>query len=135
MLRPSYTTGVVRRLAPHNQPLATSSGLPTSGIILTLCLAALVRLALAPLTHGHDFVVWNDASRMLVRKVNPYTHRRAMPNAYSCLPVFLYMLLPLQWLALHMAIPFTLLGKLPSYERCAGRRRGGRAVGRHPAVG
>ena len=58
-------------------------------------------------------MVWDDASRMLVRGVNPYANWRDMPNAYPYLPVFLYMLLPLQGLALHTALPFTLLGKLP----------------------
>lgn len=73
----------------------------------------MVRLALLPLTHGHDFDVWDAATRLILRGVNPYTHWRSMPNAYPYLPVFLYILLPLQWLTLHTGLPFTVLGKLP----------------------
>lgn len=90
-----------------------AAGLPARGIILVFVGAAALRLAIMPLTYGHDFVVWNDATQLLLRGLNPYTHWRAMPNAYPYLPVFLYMLLPLQWLALHAHLSFIVLGKLP----------------------
>lgn len=93
--------------------LAPSIGLPLTGIRLALLLGACVRLALIPVTHGHDFTVWDAATRLILRGVNPYTHWQAMPNAYPYLPVFLYMLLPLQWLSLHTGLSFTILGKLP----------------------
>src|SRR5579883_201541 len=75
--------------------------MPTFGVVLLFAGAVALRLALMPLTYGHDFVVWNDATKLLLRGVNPYAHWRAMPNAYPYLPVYLYILLPLQWLALH----------------------------------
>src|SRR5437763_7538572 len=96
-----------------HRPRALSLIFPVSGMALALVLGAIVRLALLPVTYGHDFVVWDDATRLLLRGLNPYTHWRALPNAYPYLPVFLYLLLPLQWLALHTAISFTILGKLP----------------------
>jgi hypothetical protein len=36
-----------------------------------------------PLTYGHDFMVWDNATHLLLRGLNPYPHWRAMPNAYS----------------------------------------------------
>ncbi len=83
------------------------------GLARVLVLAAIVRLALIPITYGHDFVVWDVAARLTLNGVNPYTHWREMPNAYPYLPAFLYTLLPLRWLSLHAGIPFTILGKLP----------------------
>jgi hypothetical protein len=56
---------------------------PVWGITLALVLGALVRLALMPLTYGHDFMVWDNATHLLLRGLNPYPHWRAMPNAYS----------------------------------------------------
>ncbi len=88
-------------------------GVRASGLAVTLALAALLRLAIIPITYGHDFAVWDAASRLLLRGINPYTHWHEMPNAYPYLPVYLYILLPFQWLALHTGIPFTILGKLP----------------------
>ena len=108
-----YPAAVLRRPRQVTHPQAFSIIVPVWGITLALVLGVLVRLALMPLTYGHDFVVWDDATRLLLRGLNPYTHWRAMPNAYPYLPVFLYLLLPLQWLALHTVVPFTILGKLP----------------------
>lgn len=84
-----------------------------SGLVATLAFAALLRLAVIPLTYGHDFAVWDAASRLLLRGINPYTHWRAMPNAYPYLPVYLYILLPFRWVALHSGLSFIILGKLP----------------------
>jgi hypothetical protein len=56
---------------------------PVWGITLALVLGALVRLALMPLTYGHDFMVWDNATHLLLRRLNPYPRWRAMPNAYS----------------------------------------------------
>src|SRR5919202_2154169 len=108
-----YRASVLRRPRQVAHPQAFSMIVPLWGITLALVFGTLVRLALLPLTYGHDFVVWDDATRLLLHGLNPYTHWRAMPNAYPYLPVFLYLLLPLQWLALHTVVPFTILGKLP----------------------
>src|ERR687887_2243838 len=102
-----YPAPVLRRPRRGTHPQAFSISVPVWGITLALVLGAAVRLALMPLTYGHDFVVWDDATRLLLHGLNPYTHWRAMPNAYPYLPVFLYLLLPLQWLALHTVVPFT----------------------------
>lgn len=87
--------------------------LPVPGIALALILAALVRCVLLPIAYGHDFVVWDQATRYLVHGINPYTRWRHMANPYAYPPVFLYLDLPMQWLALHTGVSFVILGKLP----------------------
>jgi hypothetical protein len=73
-----------------------------------------VRAILVPLTHGPDFVVWDLASRATLDGINVYAHHPAYSGGpYTYLPLFLYLELPMQWLAIHTGAPFTILGKLP----------------------
>jgi uncharacterized membrane protein len=58
--------------------------------------------------------VWDLASQYTLRGVNVYTHHPPYPGGpYAYFPLFLYVELPLQWLAQHTPISFTILGKLP----------------------
>lgn len=91
----------------------STHALRAPGIAWALTLGAAVRLLIIPLSHGWDFEVWDEATRLLVHGVNPYSFWRDLLLPYPYLPVFLYILLPLRWLALHTPIPFTVLGKLP----------------------
>jgi len=79
-----------------------------------LAIGLLARAILLPITHGQDFTVWDLASRATLRGVNIYAHHPAYTGGpFAYFPLFLYMELPMQWLALHTGIPFTVLGKLP----------------------
>jgi uncharacterized membrane protein len=79
-----------------------------------LAVGLVVRAILVPITHGPDFTVWDLASRATLNGVNVYAHHPAYTGGpYSYLPLFLYIELPMQWLALHTGVPFTILGKLP----------------------
>jgi Gpi18-like mannosyltransferase len=58
--------------------------------------------------------VWDLASQYTLRGVNVYAHHPPYPGGpYAYFPLFLYVELPLQWLAQHTPISFTILGKLP----------------------
>lgn len=92
------------------RPVATWG--PAVGGVLLVALA--VRLVLAPRTHGQDFVVWNLASRALLRGINIYAHHPAYPGGpYAYFPLFAWIETPFQWLAQHSAMSFLVLGKLP----------------------
>ncbi|MDQ6846302.1 MAG: glycosyltransferase 87 family protein [Candidatus Dormibacteraeota bacterium] len=72
------------------------------------------RAVLVPITHGSDFTVWDLASRATLDGVNVYAHHPAYSGGpYPYFPLFLYVELPMQWLALHTGVSFTILGKLP----------------------
>ncbi len=82
------------------------------GVVLVVGLV--VRAVLIPITHGPDFTVWDLASRATLNGVNVYAHHPAYSGGpYTYFPLFLYVELPMQWLALHTGVPFTILGKLP----------------------
>jgi hypothetical protein len=91
------------------------------GVVDTLPLTALVfiaggiaRAVLVPITHGQDFVVWDLASQATLNGSNVYAHHPAYSGGpYSYFPLFLYVELPMQWLALHTGVSFTIMGKLP----------------------
>ena len=73
-----------------------------------------LRAMLLPITHGQDFVVWDLASRGTLAGVNVFAHHPHYPGGpYTYVPLFLYVELPVQWLALHAGWSFTVLGKLP----------------------
>lgn len=73
-----------------------------------------VRAALIPLWHGQDFTVWRLASTATLRGVNVYAHHPHYPGGpYAYFPLFLYLELPLRWLAQLTPAPFVVLGKLP----------------------
>ncbi|MCA1598814.1 MAG: glycosyltransferase 87 family protein [Chloroflexi bacterium] len=85
---------------------------PYTALVLILGLA--LRAVLVPLTHGPDFVVWDLASRYTLAGVNIYRDHPPYPGGpYTYFPLFLYLELPFQWLALHGGAPFVVLGKLP----------------------
>jgi len=85
---------------------------PYTTLVLVLGLA--LRAVLVPLTHGSDFVVWDLASRYTLAGVNIYRDHPPYPGGpYAYFPLFLYLELPFQWLALHGGAPFAVLGKLP----------------------
>jgi uncharacterized membrane protein len=83
-------------------------------LVGVLALGMVVRTILVPITYGPDFTVWNLASRATIGGVNVYAHHPAYTGGpYTYLPLFLYVELPFQWLAMHTGVPFTILGKLP----------------------
>ncbi|HSP65988.1 MAG TPA: glycosyltransferase 87 family protein [Candidatus Deferrimicrobium sp.] len=84
---------------------------PVGGVLV---IGLAVRAVLVPITHGADFTVWDLASRATLDGVNVYAHHPAYSGGpYSYFPLFLYIELPMQWLALHTGMTFTVLGKLP----------------------
>ena len=84
---------------------------PLAGV---LAVGVVVRAVLIPITHGPDFTVWDLASRATLSGVNVYAHHPAYTGGpYSYFPLFLYIELPMQWLAIHTGLSFTILGKLP----------------------
>lgn len=85
-----------------------------SGVGYVLALGTLIRLALIPLTHGQDFVVWDKASRAVLNGVNFYAHHPHYPGGpFAYFPLWAYVEAPFQWLAQESGAPFQILGKLP----------------------
>jgi hypothetical protein len=83
-------------------------------LAVVLAAGVVVRAVLIPITHGPDFTVWDLASRATLSGINVYAHHPAYTGGpYSYFPLFLYMELPMQWLAIHTGLSFTVLGKLP----------------------
>src|SRR6476660_3885936 len=85
-------------------------------LTITVFLASvIVRFLLLPITYGPDFLVWDLASRATLSGINIYAHHPAgYPGGpFTYPPLFLYVELPFQWLAIHTGLPFTVLGKLP----------------------
>ena len=83
-------------------------------VAAVLMVGLLARAVLVPITHGADFTVWDLASRATLSGVNVYAHHPAYTGGpYSYFPLFLYIEVPMQWLALHTGVSFTILGKLP----------------------
>jgi uncharacterized membrane protein len=87
------------------------SAAPLAAVLL---IGLVARAILVPITHGPDFVVWDLASRATLDGINVYAHHPAYSGGpYTYLPLFLYLELPMQWLAIHTGVPFTIMGKLP----------------------
>jgi hypothetical protein len=83
-------------------------------LVLLLAAGIAVRIALVPITRGQDFDVWDLASTATLHGSDIYTHHPAYPGGpYAYFPLFLYLELPLQFLAAHTGISFTVLGKVP----------------------
>jgi uncharacterized membrane protein len=81
---------------------------------LVFIVGGIARAVLVPITHGQDFVVWDLASHATLDGSNVYAHHPAYPGGpYSYFPLFLYLEIPMQWMALHTGVSFTILGKLP----------------------
>jgi hypothetical protein len=84
------------------------------GLIAVFAVGLIARAVLIPLGHGQDFVVWDKAATASLHGVNVYVHHPDYPaGPYAYFPVFLYLEMPMQWLALHTGLGFTVLGKLP----------------------
>lgn len=107
--------------APELEPVRAvrrrSERIPAWATSLTTVLVAgaLVRLALMPLWHGQDFVVWRIVARELLRGSNFYAHKPAdLPGGpYAYPPLFAYLEVPFKLLANVTGIPFRILGKIP----------------------
>jgi uncharacterized membrane protein len=83
-------------------------------LAVVLIVGVAARAILIPITHGPDFTVWDLASRATLNGVNIYAHHPGYGGGpYAYFPLFLYLELPMQWLALHTGVSFTILGKLP----------------------
>ena len=88
---------------------STSTGL---GVVFGVGL--LIRVILMPLGHGQDFTVWDLASRATLNGTNIYAHHPAYPaGPYGYFPLFADVELPFRWMALHLHLSFTVLGKIP----------------------
>ena len=58
--------------------------------------------------------MWDLSSTATLQGIDIYAHHPAYPGGpYAYFPLFLYLELPLQWLAQHTGISFTVLGKIP----------------------
>jgi hypothetical protein len=99
-------TGAIHRLRPwlgrHRRFLAA------------LTVAVLLRLAIAPLWHGQDYTVWTLATSAALRGVNIFAHHPRYPaGPFAYFPLFLYIELPLRWLADVSGTSYVFIGKLP----------------------
>jgi hypothetical protein len=84
------------------------------GLVAVLSLGLIARALLIPLGHGQDFVVWDKAAAASLHGVNVYAHHPDYPGGpYAYFPLFLYLEMPMQWLAMRTGVSFTVLGKLP----------------------
>ena len=82
--------------------------------VVVLAAGLVARAVLVPITHGPDFDVWDLASRATLQGTNVYAHHPAYSGGpYAYLPLFLDIELPLQWVAMHTGVAFSVLGKLP----------------------
>jgi len=114
-------------------------------VVLVLVLGLALRAVLLPITFGPDFRIWDLTAAAALHGQDTYSKPplsidRYGPYAYT--PLYLYLLLPLKWLALHTGLPYVVLGKLPVVAgdvgvalglatdlRRAGRGEGARALG------
>lgn len=77
-------------------------------------LGLLARAVLIPLWQGQDFTVWDKAATATLDGTNIYAHHpQYIGGPYAYLPLFLYVELPMRWLATQTGAAFTVLGKLP----------------------
>jgi hypothetical protein len=84
------------------------------GLIAVFVVGLIARVVLIPLGHGQDFIVWDKASAASLHGVNVYVHHPDYPGGpFAYFPLFLYIEMPMQWLAIHTGLSFTVLGKLP----------------------
>ena len=95
-------------------PSGATGRAASARLVLVLAAGIAVRVALVPITRGQDFDVWDLASTATLQGIDIYAHHPAYPGGpYAYFPLFLYLELPLQWLAEHTGISFTVLGKVP----------------------
>jgi hypothetical protein len=84
---------------------------------LVLGVGLLVRGVLMPLTYGGDFGMWSLTAAATLHGQDTYSDPpvpmdRAGPYAYF--PLYLYILLPLKWLAEHLSLPYVVVGGAPA---------------------
>ena len=95
-------------------PSGAAGQAASARLVLVFAAGIAVRVALVPINRGQDFDVWDLASTATLQGIDIYAHHPAYPGGpYAYFPLFLYLELPLQWLAEHTGISFTVLGKVP----------------------
>ena len=95
-------------------PSGATGQAASARLVMVLAAGIAVRVALVPITRGQDFDVWDLASTATLQGIDIYAHHPAYPGGpYAYFPLFLYLELPLKWLAEHTGISFTVLGKVP----------------------
>jgi hypothetical protein len=77
--------------------------------------AVVIRIVLVPLGYGDDFLAWDIASRATLNGSNIYAqHPSGYPTGpFAYPPLFLYLELPFQFLAIRLGLSFVILGKIP----------------------
>jgi hypothetical protein len=96
------------------RPVVAAWARDRRSLVAVFGLGLLARAVLIPLAHGQDFDVWDKASAASLSGVDVYVHHPDYPGGpYAYFPLFLYIELPMQWLAIHTGMSFTVLGKLP----------------------
>jgi len=85
-------------------------------MVAVLALGLALRAVLLPLTSGPDFGIWDLTAAATLHGQDIYS-RPPLPvdrfGPYAYVPLYLYLLAPLKWLALHTSLPYVVLGKLP----------------------
>lgn len=95
-------------------PPGATGHVKSAPLITVLAAGIAIRIALIPVTRGQDFLVWDLASAATLHGIDIYAHHPAYPGGpYAYLPLFVYLELPLQWLAVHTGVSFGVLGKVP----------------------
>jgi len=101
-------------------------------VVCVIALGIVVRAILLPLTHGRDFIVWDLASAATLHGSNVYAHHPHYPGGpYAYFPLFLYLELPAQWIAVHAHVR-SHVGQ--ACDRCGRHRRGDRYCRRSRAA-
>jgi len=105
---------VPRRLSPLRRVVALACAYPR--VTLVFALGLVLRAVLLPITFGPDFHIWDLTAAATLHGQDVYAHPPLDParyGPYAYFPLYLYLLLPLKWLALHSGLSYVALGKLP----------------------
>jgi len=100
-----------------------ASALAHRRVALVLVLGLVLRAVLLPITAGPDFRIWDLTAAAALHGQDIYSRPPAPIDRYgpyAYFPLYLYLLLPLKWLALHTGLPYIVLGKLPVVAGDAG---------------
>ena len=85
-------------------------------VTLVFAIGLALRAVLLPITFGPDFHIWDLTAAATLHGQDVYAHPPLDParyGPYAYFPLYLYLLLPLKWLALHFGLSYVALGKLP----------------------
>jgi len=85
-------------------------------VALVFALGLALRVVLLPGAVGPDFHIWDLTAAATLHGQDVYAHPPLDPKRYgpyAYFPLYLYLLLPLKWLALHAGLSYVALGKLP----------------------